>query len=440
MNPAVQTQSALTSPPARRAAPGAGRRLAAAALTLLLTTATTGARGQDATQKWVGTWAASPQTQEAFLGAPAPTPPVFTNQTLRQVVHTSLGGSGVRVRFSNALGTTDLVIGAAHVAYRGGGAEIQAGSDRTLTFGGRPGVTIPVGALVVSDPVSDFAVPASSDLAVSVFLPNATGTTAHNESKQTNYTLPGDQTGAAQPTVAATQLPYYFLSNVETMVSRNTRGIVTLGDSITDGTNSTADTNQRWPNFFARRLLAKPGARGHQYDAGVMDQGIAGNRLLHNIIGPNALSRFDRDVIAQAGVTDVILLEGINDIGFGGFVPTEIVGADDLIAAYRQIIARAHDAGLRIYGCTLTPFAITDLGGIPYYSDAGEAKRQAVNVFIRSGGEFDGVIDFEAALRDGSNPPRMLPQYDSGDHLHPNDAGYQAMANAINLKLFKHNP
>ena len=394
------------------------------------------ARAQSADQKWVGTWAVSPLSQEGFLGNPAPASPAFNNVTLRQIVHTSIGGTGVRVRLSNVFGTTDLVVGAAHVAYRGANSEIRVGTDRTLTFGGRPTVTIPVGAQVVSDAVSDFAVPATGDLAISIYLPNATGTTLHSEGKQTNYTLSGDQTATAMPTVASTQLPYYFLTNVETMVSPNARGIVCLGDSITDGTNSTPDTNSRWPNFFAARLLRK-GAGNRLHDAGVMDQGISGNRLYHNVAGPNTLSRFDRDVLAQAGATDVITLIGINDVGFSGFLPAEAECAEDLIAAYRQLIARAHDAGLRIFGCTLTPFAGV---GAPYYSDEGEAKRQAVNNFVRTGGEFDGVIDFEAAVRDTQSPPHILPQFDSGDHLHPSDAGYQALANAIPLKFFKHQP
>ena len=215
---------------------------------------------------------------------------------------------------------------------------------------------------------------------------------------------------------------------------KNTRGIVTFGDSVTDGDRSTPDTNSRWPNFLAQRLLRKGGGN-HLHDAGIMNQGIAGNRVLHNVFGPAALSRFDRDVSAQPGVTDVILFEAINDIGFANFLPNETVSADDIMAGYRQIIARAHAAGLRIFGVTMTPFA-----GSSAFSDAGEVKRLTVNNFVRTSGEFDGVIDFDAVLSDNQTPAHVQAQFDSDDHLHPNDAGYQAVANAIPLKFFKQQP
>jgi lysophospholipase L1-like esterase len=230
--------------------------------------------------------------------------------------------------------------------------------------------------------------------------------------------------------VGTTTQAWFWLAGVEVTASKQTGVIVALGDSITDGTASTPDTNNRWPNHLAERLMAQPG----NHKMGVLDEGIAGNRVLQDVIGPNALSRLDRDVLVQTGVTHVIVLEGINDIGFGAFGFT-VPSADELIAGHRQLIERAHARGLTIFGATLTPFEGTTLPG--YFTPAGEAKRQAVNNWIRTGGEYDGVIDFDKATRDPSHPTRLLPAYDSGDHLHPNDAGYQAMADAIDLKLFK---
>ena len=425
--------------PSRHAAPLCLRWLALAVLAMC-----TGApaRAQTVDEKWVGTWTVGPQTQEAFVNPAPPPPPVFTNLTLRQIVHTSVGGSQVRVRLSNTLGTAPLTINRVHLALRhsSGGARIRPASDRVLTFGGRRSVIIPAGALVVSDPV-DLAVPALSDLAISFYLPSATaGTTLHIEGRQTNYILNGNQCAVGNPIADGAFQSYFFLTGVEVLAPRSTRVIVALGDSITDGSQSSADTNHRWPNLLAARLLAQPPDDSVSYEAGVLNQGIGGNRLLHDNFGPNALSRFDRDVLAQAGVTDVILLEGINDIGFGGIdgLIAQAVSAADIIAAYEQCIARAHGAGLRIYGATLTPFAGAEIPG--YYSVQSEAKRQAVNDFVRTGGKFDGFVDFEAALGDGSNPPRLQPLYDSGDHLHPSDAGYQAMADAVDLGLFAHAP
>jgi lysophospholipase L1-like esterase len=390
---------------------------------------------------WVGTWSTSPQIPIAAIPAvnfPGLTPPNFNNQTLLQIVHTSIGGNKVRVRLSNLFATDVLDVGAAHVGLRGAAAQIVPGTNKVLTFSGRTSVTIPPGALVVSDPVA-LEVPALGDLSISIYLPTSTtGVTQHLIGNQTNYVLSGDQTASNSPTVVSTAPPnyiptsYYFLTNVEVYVPEKVGAVVCLGDSITDGQNSTPDTNHRWPNFLAQRILAQ---RGMKNDMGVLNQGIGGNRLLHDIIGSNALSRFDRDVIAQPGVTDVILLEGINDIGFSATLfPAEAVSAEDIIAAHRQLIDRAHEAGLKINGATLTPF-----GGSSSATAAGEAVRQQVNKFIRNSGEYDGVIDFDAALRDTStNPPRLLPQYDSGDHIHPNDTGYEVMANAIPLPLLFH--
>jgi lysophospholipase L1-like esterase len=354
--------------------------------------------------------------------------PSFTNQTLRLIVHTSIGGNQLRIRLSNAFGADSLMVGAAHVALRSDGAKIVEGSDRTLTFGGAASTTIPPGALVVSDSVKLY-VPELSDLAVTIYLPGTMGqATWHVGAYATNYVSPpGDFTGSADMPVDHEAQSWYYLTEVEVAAPRRTVALVTLGDSITEGARSTPDTNHRWPNLLASRLIAS------HIKLAVVDQGIGGNRLLHHITGPNALARLDRDVLTQVGVAYVTVLLGINDIGYSvRNQPTQPVTADELIAAHLQIIARAHARGLKIFGCTLTPFE-----DAPYFTPEGEAKREAVNNFIRTGGSYDGVIDFDAAVRDPSHPNKLLPANDSGDHLHPNDAGYQAMANAVDLMLFK---
>jgi len=389
--------------------------------------AANGPSGNQGNQQWVGTWSTALHAPDAGFGI---TNPGFNGQTLRQIVHASVGGDQVRVRLST-FGASALVIGAAHIALRDAGAAIVPGSDRTLTFSGSPAITIPASAVVLSDPV-ELDVPELGDLAVSIFVPESTGpATWHFAAFQTSYISPlGDFTASAVMPVDSTTQAWFWLAGVEVTTSKQTGVIVALGDSITDGTASTPDTNNRWPNQLARRLIAQPG----NHKMGVLDEGIAGNRILHDIIGANALARFDRDVLVQTGVTYVIVLEGINDIGFGG-LGFEVVTADEIIAGHQQLIEPAHARGLKIYGATLTPFAVTTIPG--YYSVAGEAKRQAVNAWIRTSGAYDAVIDFDAVTRDPNNPLSLLPLYDSGDHLHPNDAGYQAMGNAIDLKLFK---
>jgi len=377
---------------------------------------------------WVGTWSASPQAPN-LVGIPI-LPAGFTNQTLREIVHTSIGGKVVRARLTNAYGTAPLSIGAAHLAIRSTGAAIVPGSDRPLTFSGGSSVTIPPGALAVSDPVF-LDVPAMGDLAVSIYVPGPTGPpTNHFFSMQTNYVSPpGNFVAAADMPVASTETcisafgftfcssPWLFLAGVEVMASKQTSAVVTFGDSITDGAASTVDANRRWPDDLARRLLARKGNR----DVGVLNQGIGGNGLLSTILGESAQTRLDRDVLVQSGAKWVILLEGINDS------QSAFVG-DRLIAADLQIIERAHALGLKIYGATLTPAGSTG---------NRELSRATLNQWIRTSGAFDAVIDFDAVTRDPSNPTFFLPIYDSGDHLHPNDAGYQAMANAIDLSLFR---
>jgi lysophospholipase L1-like esterase len=383
-----------------------------------------GAKSRDSDSAWVTTWGASPV-------APLPansTNPGFTNQTVRMIVHTSVGGGEVRVRLSNLFGTDSLVIGAAHIALRSKDSGIAPGSDHPLTFGGSPSVTIPPGALVVSDSVA-LGVPAQGDLAVSLFVPGPTGqATWHPAAHDTNYvSTTGDFTARSDMPVDRTVTSWFYLSDVEVKVAKRTPAIVTFGDSITDGTNSTNDANHRWPNFLFQRLVDR------RMNLAVVDQGIGGNRVLHDLTGPNGLARFDRDVLAQSGVQFVTVLLGINDIGRSDVgPPLNPITAEEIIAGHKQMITRAHAMGLKIIGCTLTPFE-----GAGYFRPEGEAKREAVNNFIRTGGFYDGVIDFDAATRDPNHPTRFLPAYDSGDHLHPNDAGYQAMANAIDLLLFR---
>jgi lysophospholipase L1-like esterase len=382
---------------------------------------------RDRDRRWVGTWATAPVSQ------PPSSAVNLTNQTMREIVHLSIGGERVRVRLSNAFGTAPLIVGAAHIAVRDTGELIVPGSGGPLTFGGRPAITIAAGASVLSDPVR-LDVRPLSDLAIDLYLPGDTGATmspltVHTGALQTNYvSVTGDHTGATAFPVSATRASWYFLTGIEVTAQEDTGVIIALGDSITDGTRSTPDTNRRWPDALARRLLAQ---RGHR-DMGVLNVGIAGNRVLNEGAGPNAQSRCDRDVLTQTSATHVIVLEAINDIGFENFVPAQAVSADDIIAGHQQLIERAHARGLTIYGATLTP-----IEGSGYFAPATEAKRQAVNAWIRTSGAYDAVIDFDLVTRDPGQPTRFLPAYDSGDHLHPNDTGYQAMADAIDLRLFR---
>ncbi len=384
--------------------------------------------GESGNEHWVGTWGTALHAPD--LGVPGLANTGFNNQTLRQIVHTSVGGHKVRVRFS-AFGANAVVIGAAHIALQAGGAMIMPASDRTLTFGGKPSITVPPGALVLSDPVN-LDVPALSDLAVSIFVPGDTGPAAwHFEARQTLYVSPqGDFTASAAMPIDSTRpttQAWFWLAGVEVVTSREIGGIVTFGDSITDGSQSTPDANKRWPDELARRLSQK---------MGVMNKAIAGNRILHDSLGPNALARFDRDTLASTGVTHVIVQLGGNDIF--NINPTEDVSFDQVIQGHKQLIERAHAKGLRIYGCTLTPVQGFLIPGTPFpvFTLANEAKRQAVNAWIRTSGEYDAVIDFDRVLRDPDAPARILPLYDSGDHGHPTDAGYRALADSIDLRLF----
>ena len=387
---------------------------------------------------WVGTWGASPSPQLSDAEQMTKAHLQFENQTIREIVHVSIGGDRVRVRLSNAYGKEALEVGSAHIALRQKGAALVPGSDHELTFGGIAAVTIPANALVLSDPVS-LKTPALADLAISIFIPKAhPGAGIHYSAQQTNYVASGDVTAAADLPDAAKLTSWVFLTGVDVAAQPAASTLITFGDSITDGARSTVDENHRWPNFLAVRLLARSGAA----PIGVVDEGIGGNRILHDpnsniAFGVSALARFDRDVLAQPGVKYVIVLEGINDLGHAGpdHFPEEQVNAEQIIAGLKQLAARAHEKGIKIYGATLTPFQGTPFPG--YYSAEKDAQRKAVNEWIRTGHAFDGVIDFEKAVRDPANPDRVAEAFDSGDHLHPKDEGYRAMGESINLALFK---
>jgi len=375
---------------------------------------------------WVGTWTTTPAPVDGVA---------LRDQTLRMIAHVSIGGDTLRVRLSNACGTRKLVIGSAHVGLRGEGAAVVAGSGRPLTFNGSPSIAIPAGALVVSDPV-ELAVPPLADLAVSVYLPGdvpaSFPVTGHGNAHQTGYlSPPGDFAAAAELPVQQTTEDFLIVSGVEVLAPRETGGIVTLGDSLTDCNLSALDANHRWPDQLARRLVARQGGR----PLGVMNQGIGGNRILHDGRGESGLRRFDRDVLAQPGVTHVIVLLGINDIRNRNGNPDEVVTAAEMIAGLHQLAVRAHTHGVKIFGGTLLTFEYETFNP-GFYTPEGEAKRQAVNAWIRESGAFDAVVDFEAALRDPGHPTQMLPIYDCGDHLHPSDAGYLHMGDAIDLSLF----
>lgn len=402
-------------------------------------------------EHWVATWTAAPletnipaaapaqaaPTPAPAKGAPATQPPKpaplrsFDNQTIRMVVNTSIPGSSVRVELANTFGKGRLKIGAANIALRDKGSAIQPASNRALTFGGSASAMIPPGAVLLSDPVQ-LAVPATGDLVISVYLPEDSGPpTQHSTGLHTTYISgAGNFAGQADFTPERTTNSWYFLSGVHVLAPANTGVLVAYGDSITDGATSTVDTNADWPSVLARRLK----------DAGiknlaVVNQGISGNRVVRDGTGVNALARFDRDVLSQPGVKYVVVMEGINDIGQGareGAPPENAITAAELIAAYRQLIARAHQRGIQIVGATLTPYE-----GATYYSVAGEAIRAEVNNWIRSSKEFDAVFDFDAATRDPNNPKHIRADYTIRDNLHPNDAGYKAMADFIDLKIFK---
>ena len=401
-----------------------------APITALITALTlVASQAEAAAARWVGSWGASPAPPMSGAGPRAT--PTFNNQTLVQVVRLSAGGGRLRLRLTNEYGARPLAIGAARVALVGADGAILPGSDRPVSFSGGGTATLPPGAPLVSDPVA-LPTKALARLRVSLFLPGDTGgCTCHmSGSELVQISPPGDFTDKPLPPATGPAQYRAFLSGVEVETAAAPGPvIVAFGDSITDGYLSTTGANRRWPDRLAERLTARFPGRA----VAVVNAGIGGNRVLSEgaiaIFGQSALSRFDRDVLSVPGATHVIVLEGVNDLGSSRTAPPT---AAELIAGYRQLIARAHAHGLKIIGATILPY-----GGAGYFGAPGEAQRQAINTWIRTGGEFDGVTDLDAATRDPAKPERLRADLQSGDWLHPNDAGYRVMGEAVDLGLFR---
>ncbi|WP_185715542.1 SGNH/GDSL hydrolase family protein [Halocatena pleomorpha] len=374
-----------------------------------------------AKREWISTWTASPHAPSTSLGDYREG---FVDRTLRSIVPVSRGGDGIRVRLTNRYGDQAARFSNVTVGIREARATLAPGSLRPVTFSGNRSVTVRAGTKVLSDPI-DLAVAPEQDLAVNLYAGESTGPpTAHQSARKTSYIAAGDHTAHRSGSdFSETTTSWFFLEGIEVTAKQRESTVVCFGDSITDSL---------YPNYLARRLNNHP-----SIPKAVVNAGIGGNRVLTDSppdsgFGESAIARFDHDVLAQTGASDVIFLEGINDIGFGANNPAASVSAEEIIRGHKQIISRAHAAGLDIFGATLTPFV-----GAPYYSQRGGEKRRAVNEFIRTSNEYDGVIDLDKALRDPERPRRLRPEYDSGDHLHPSDAGYRAMANAVDLSLLK---
>ena len=395
-----------------------------------------------AAERWVTTWATAQQlapTRLPFGGRDEPPPPppaarvpaTLRDQTVRMIARASIGGRQVRIRLTNALEKPLLRVGAAHIARRQAAGAIVPATDRALTFGGRPSTVVPPGAIVLSDPV-DLEVTPLSDLAVSLYLPEDTGLpTIHPDGMHTAYIAPGNAAGRATLDSGTTTTAYLWLSGVDVLAPDTAGTIVAFGDSITDGVAATLDSDRAWPSLLAARLSS----RGSFPPLGVINLGLSGNRLLRHGFGVSALTRFDRDVLGQAGVRWMTLMLGINDITFPavpGMPSTEGVTADDVIWGLRQIVERAHEHGIKVAGATTMP-----VGGVSTYTEGGEAIRQAVNRWIRTSGTYDTVLDFDEVVRDPADPKRLRREYDPGDHVHPNDAGNAAMAAAIDVTVFR---
>jgi lysophospholipase L1-like esterase len=404
------------------------------AVIFFVTGSTSGANGNLARKHWVVTWAASQQLLEPNN---ALDPEDLHDSTLRQIVHVSAGGTEIRVRLSNRFGNMPLHLAEVHVAKAASPSKdaIMSGSDRGLTFSGSPEVTIPAYADYLSDPVA-FPLNPLSDLAISIHIDiPPVEQTGHPGSHATSYVARGDLVSAIDIPRVKTAEHWYFIAGVEVAAQPADETIVALGDSITDGHGTTTNGNDRWTDVLAQRLQTSPTTR----HIAVLNQGIGGNRLLTDGIGSDALARFDHDVIAQPGVRYLIVLEGINDIGMLTRNGEEPQSEHDslvhrMIGAYAQMIERAHSSGITVIGGTLLPFAGSDF----YHPGAAsEADWKAVNDWIRTPGHFDAIIDFDRIMRDPSHPERLLPAFDSGDHLHPSHQGYAAMGNAVPLSLFE---
>ena len=411
----------------------------ASCLFLLLLFQTNISRAQKMEHR-VTAWATAAYAPFAAPGVPEE--PALENKTIRMVIRPTVGGHSLQLRFSNEFGTLPVRIGAAHLAITDRDSAIQPGTDRLLTFAGKSSISIPAGAPFLSDPVEMDITP-FAELTISIYLPEKTPLTAlHGLAKHTSWIAAGDQSARLNTTDAKSRDSWFFLSSLEVLAPDNASAIVAFGDSITDGTGSGINHYANWPDKLAQRFAASHPERS----TAILNEGIGGNRILHDAAGAAALARFDRDVLARNGVKEVIVLEGINDIGFPRIrmdelkLPTtpknpfvgEKVSAEEIIGGLQQIITRAHEHGIRIFGATLTPFQ-----GTNSWDTEGEAIRQSVNKWIRTAGAYDGFVDFDAVIRDPKDPSRMNAIYDSGDHIHPGDAGYQAMANAIDLNMLE---
>jgi lysophospholipase L1-like esterase len=384
--------------------------------------------------KWVGSWATSQQLVEPHNSIPADD---LKDVTLRQIVHLTIGGPELRVRLSNRYGSVPLHFTSVHIAHpiAPDASKIDPASDRQLTFSGHSDVTVPEGADYLSDPVA-YATKPLSDLAITVYIDQLPqDQTGHPGSRATSYLVHGNQVTAPELVEAKKIEHWYFIAGIDLITSTKALSVVVVGDSITDGHGATTNGNDRWPDILAKRLQASSATQS----IAVLNHGIGGNRLLVNGLGPNALARFDHDVLAQPGVSYLLVLEGINDIGMLSRTAEVSQAEHDLhakqiIGAYEQMIARAHAHGIKVIGCTILPFVGS---GFYHPGPITEAERQAVNAWIRSPGHFDEVVDFDRVTRDPEHPDRLLPVFDSGDHLHPSPAGYAAMANAVPLSLFQ---
>ncbi|MBN2010709.1 SGNH/GDSL hydrolase family protein [candidate division KSB1 bacterium] len=381
--------------------------------------------GTDASSRWVGTWSTAPQLVEPRNMPPEPG---LSNNTLRQIVHVSLGGNKLRMRFSNEFSTSPVTMHAVHLAASLDGSKIDTNTNQALLFNGAQEVTIPAGAAITSDPFQ-FALKPRSNVTITIYFgetsPDVTG---HPGSRTTSYLLTGNKASAVDFADAVTTDHWYIINGIDVMAPESAAAIVVLGNSITDGRGSGTNKQNRWPDELARRLQENPATQ----QVAVLNQGIGGNCILRACLGPAALDRFERDVINQAGVRWLIILEGINDIGQARGASGSAEVASGLIAAYEQMIDAAHAKNIRVYGATLLPF-----GNSFYDSPEHESARSKVNEWIRTSGRFDAVIDLDAALRDPSAPLRLIPEADTGDHLHPSETGHRLMAEAVDLTLFK---
>ncbi len=444
------------------------------ALLVLAVATSMHAIAQADSKKWLATWGTAVVSVPATVNAAATLPIGKQQVTLRQVVHLSQGGKRIRISLTNEFGTEPLRIDSAHLAFKSAGSRILPGTDRALTFNGQAGVSVAPGQFVTTDAVIE-TVPIFSDVEISMVLPaqDLPVLTYHAAAYTTTYIAPGDHVAAEQFLPPTTPPPglsmpgvrapagaslsdkailqsasspttssgfglnadsavqqttsWYFLKRIEVDRTRKSAAIVTLGDSITDGTGSTTETNRRWPDVLAPLLAANKKTAV----LSVVNEGIGGNRVLHEGAGPSALSRFDREVVSQPGVRYVLMLEGINDIGNMHRSPSDAITEQQLLDAYTTLAHRAHAQGLRFIVATILPYE-----GAGYFSADGEQIRQDVNRFLRTSHDFDGVVDFDKVTRDPEHPTRLLPKYDHGDHLHPSDEGYAAMGSAVNLKLF----